>query len=178
MLHLTLNFGLALASFKKKAKNFKKSLLKVIQFLRGMCIHDSQSRIVAVRVWGSPLQSQYTTVFEHITIHRQQKCWITGSQKYFPPTPCSNTAYGQTYLNIFLALICSCIYPGLHLSSSKENSQGQASGRSLNRGTSIIPPASAQLTLTPAQEREDNKSHEQAAKDERFLFESTGNKIY
>ena len=50
MLHLTLNFGLALASFKKKAKNFKKSLLKVIQFLRGMCIHDSQSRIVAVRV--------------------------------------------------------------------------------------------------------------------------------
>ena len=140
-----------------------------------MCIHDSQSRIVAVRVSGSPLQSlqsQYTTVFQHITIHRQQKCWITGSQKYFSPTPCSNTAYGQTYLNIFLAFICSCIYPGLHLSSSKENSQGQASGWSLNRGISIIPPASAQLTLTPA------KSQEQAAKAERFLFESTGKKIY
>ena len=74
--------------------------------------------------------------------------------------------------------MCSCIYPGLHLSSSKENSQGQASGWSLNRGTSIIPPASAQLTLTPAQEKEDNKSQEQAAKAERFLFESTGNKIY
>ena len=39
-------------------------------------------------------------------------------------------------------------------------------------------PASAQLTLTPAQEKEDNKSHEQVAKAERFLFESTGNKIY
>ena len=75
-------------------------------------------------------------------------------------------------------MICSCIYPGLHLSSSKENSQGQASGWSLNRGTSIIPPASAQLTLAPAKEKEDNKSHEQAAKDERFLFESTGKKIY
>ena len=63
------------------------------------------------------------------------------------------------------------MYPGLHLSSSKENSQGQASGWSLNRGISIIPPASAQLTLTPA------KSQEKAAKAERFLFESTGKKI-
>ena len=34
-------------------------------------------------------------------------------------------------------------------------------------------PASAQLTLTPAQEREDNKSQEQAAKAE---IKSTGNK--
>ena len=67
------------------------------------------------------------------------------------------------------------IYPGLHQSSSKENSQGQASGRSLNRGTSIIPPTSAQLTLTPAQEKGDNNSQEQAAKAE---IESTGNKIY
>ena len=70
------------------------------------------------------------------------------------------------------------MYPGLHQSSSQANSQGQASGRSLNRGTSIMAPASAQLTLTPAQEKEDSKSQEQAAKAERFLFESTGNKIY
>ena len=70
------------------------------------------------------------------------------------------------------------MYPGLHQSSSKANSQGQVSGRSLNRGTSIMAPASAQVTLTPAQEKEDNKSQEQAAKAERFLFESTGNKIY
>ena len=67
------------------------------------------------------------------------------------------------------------IYPGLHQSSSKENSQGQASGRSLHRGTSIMAPASAQLTLTPAQEKGDNNSQEQAAKAE---IESTGNKIY
>ena len=39
-------------------------------------------------------------------------------------------------------------------------------------------PASPQLTLTPAQEKEDSKSHEQAAKAEGFLFESTGKKIY
>ena len=70
------------------------------------------------------------------------------------------------------------MYPGLHQSNSKANSQGQASGRSLNQGTSIMAPASAQVTLTPAQEKEDNKSQEQAAKAERFLFESTGNKIY
>ena len=70
------------------------------------------------------------------------------------------------------------MYPGLHLSSSKTNSQGQVSGWSLNQGTSIMAAASAQLTLTPAQEKEDNKSQEQAAKAERFLFESTGNKIY
>ena len=70
------------------------------------------------------------------------------------------------------------MYPGFHQSSSKANSQGQASGRSLNQGTSIMAPASAQVTLTPAQEKEDNKSQEQAAKAERFLFESTGNKIY
>ena len=35
-------------------------------------------------------------------------------------------------------------------------------------------PASAQLTLTPAQEKEDNSSQEQAAKAE---IKSTGNKI-
>ena len=97
---------------------------------------------------------------------------------FSPQTPCSNTAYGQTYLNIFLVFICSCIYPGLHESSSEANSQGHASGGSLNRGTSIMLPASAQLILTPAKEKEDNKSQEQAAKAERFLFESTGNKIY
>ena len=92
------------------------------------------------------------------------------------PTPCSNTAYGQTYLNIFLvSAVCWCIYAGLHQSSSKANSQGQASGRSFNRGTSIMAPASAQLTLTPAQEKEDNESQTQAAKAE---IESTGNKTY
>ena len=97
-----------------------------------------------------------------------------------PPPPPSNRAYGQTYLNTFLVSVFSCIrYPGLHQSSSKANSQGQASGKSLNRGTSIsMAPDSAPLTLTPAQEKEDNKSQEQAVKAERILFESTGNKIY
>ena len=86
---------------------------------------------------------------------------------------------GKHVLTFILYLsVCSCMYPGLLESSSKANSQGQASGRSLNRGTSIIPPASAQLTLTPAKEKEDSKSQEQAAKAERFLFESTGKKIY
>ena len=147
-----------------------------------MCIHNSQSRIVAVRVSGSPLQSQYTTVFQHITIHWQQKCWITGSPKKAPPPPppplplpCSNTAYWQIYLYVFLVSVCSSIYPGLHQNSSKVNSQGQASGRSFNRGSSIMAPASAQLTLTPAQEKEDNSSQEQAAKAE---IKSTGNKIW
>ena len=71
------------------------------------------------------------------------------------------------------------MYPGLHQSSNKENSQGQASGAwTLNRGTSVMAPASAQLTLTQAQEKEDNRSQEQAAKTKRVLFESTGNEIY
>ena len=70
------------------------------------------------------------------------------------------------------------MYPGLHQSSSNANSQGQASGWSLNRGTSIMAPASAQLTLTPVQEKEGDKSQEQAAKAKRVLFESTGNEIY
>ena len=92
------------------------------------------------------------------------------------PTPCSNTASGQTYLNIFLvSAVCWCIYAGLHQSSSKANSKGHASGRSFNRGASIMAPPSAQLTLTAAQENEDNKSQTQAAKAE---IESTGNKIY
>ena len=96
------------------------------------------------------------------------------------PTPCSNATYGQTYFKtLFLVSVCSCIrYLGLHQSSGKANSQGQASGRSLNRGTSIMAPASPQLTLTPAQEKEDSRSQEQAAKAERFLFESTGKRIY
>ena len=86
---------------------------------------------------------------------------------------------GKHVLTFILYLsVCSCMYPGLHQSSSNANSQGQASGWSLNRGTSIMAPASAQLTLTPAQEREDNKSQEQAAKAKRVLFESTGNEIY
>ena len=63
----------------------------------------------------------------------------------------------------------------MYQSSSKVNSQGQASGRSLNWGTLIMVPASAQLTLTPAQEKEDSKSQEQAAKAE---IEGTGKKIY
>ena len=67
-----------------------------------------------------------------------------------------------------------CIYPGLHQSSSKVNSQGQASGRSLNWGTLIMAPDSAPLKLTPAQEKEDDKSQEQAAKAE---IKSTGNNI-
>ena len=75
---------------------------------------------------------------------------------------------------IFLLSVFSCIYPGLHQSSSKANSQGQASGRSLNPGASIMTPASAQVPLTPAQEKEDNKSQEQAAKAE---IKSTGNKV-
>ena len=68
-----------------------------------------------------------------------------------------------------------CIYPGLYQSSSKVNSQGQASGRSLNWGTLIMVPASTQLTLTPGQEKEDTKSQEKAAKAE---IDDTGKKIY
>ena len=79
---------------------------------------------------------------------------------------------------ILYLCVCSCMYPGFHQSSSNANSQGQASGWTLNRGTSVMAPASAQLTLTPAQEKEDNKSQEQAAKAKRVLFESTGNEIY
>ena len=90
------------------------------------------------------------------------------------PLPCSNTAYWQIYLYVFLVSVCSSIYPGLHQNSIKVNSQGQASGRSFNRGSSIMAPASAQLTLTEAQEKEDNSSQEQAAKAE---IKSTGNKI-
>ena len=90
------------------------------------------------------------------------------------PLPCSNTAYWQIYLYVFLVSVCLSTYPGLRQNSSKVNSQGQASGRSLNWGTSIMAPASAQLTLTAAQEKEDNKSQEQAAKAE---IKSTGNKI-
>ena len=70
------------------------------------------------------------------------------------------------------------MYPGLHQSSSNANSQGQSSGWSLNRGTSITAPASAQQRLTLAQEKENNKSQEQAAKAKRVLFESKGNEIY
>ena len=127
--------------------------------------------------------SQFTIHNSHVTIHRQQK--NVGSRGHknelHPapppfPAPCSNTAYGQTYLNIFLvSAVCWCIYAGWHQSSSNANSQGQASGRSFNRGASIMAPPSAQLTLKPAQEKEDNKSQTQAAKAE---IESTGNKIY
>ena len=141
-----------------------------------MCIHDSQSRIVAICVSGRPLQLQYTTVFQHNTINRHQKLLDHGVTKIsFPqPPPCSNTAYWQIYLYIFLVSVCSSIYPGLHQSSSKVNSQGQASSRSFIRGNSFMAPASAELTLTPAQEKEDNRSQEEAAKAE---IKSKGNKI-
>ena len=159
---------------KKKRLFIKSDLISSMYVYSRFTIKDCSSSQFS----GSRLQSQHTTIFQHITIHRQQKkCWITESHKWAPPpAPCSNTAYGQTYLNIFLvSAVCWCIYAGLHQSSSKANSQGQASGRSFNRGTSIMAPPSAQLTLTPAQEKEDNKSQTQAAKAE---IESTGNKIY
>ena len=98
-----------------------------------------------------------------------------GVTKMSLPPPVQIQRMGK-HLNIFLvSAVCWCIYAGLHQSSSKANSQGQASGRSFNRGTSIMAPPSAQLTLTPAQENEDNKSQTQAAKAE---IESTGEKIY
>ena len=151
-----------------------------------MYIHDSQSKIVAVRSFqGVDFNHNIQRFFSTSRFIDNKKS--VGSRGDTneppppsplppPPTPCSNTAYGQTYLNIFLvSAVCWCIYAGLHQSSSKANSQGQASGRSFNRGTSIMAPPSAQLTLTPAQEKEDNKSQTQAAKAE---IESTGNKIY
>ena len=145
-----------------------------------MCIHDSQSwpDCSSSRFWESTsIPIQNATVFNtSCTIHRQlNKNVGLRSHKKTTPPPCSNTGYRETYLNIFLVSVCSCMYPGLHQSSSKVNSQGQASGKSLNRGTSIMAPASAQLTLTPAQEKEDNKSPAQAGKTE---IKSTGNKIY
>ena len=167
---------------KPKKRLFSKSdLISSMYVYSRFTIKDCSSSQFS----GSRFQSQHTTTFQHITIHRQKKCWITGSQKWAPPptppppsfpTPCSNTASGETYLNIFLvSAVCWCIYAGLHQSSSKANSQGHASGRSFNRGASIMAPPSAQLTLTAAQENEDNKSQTQAAKAE---VESTGNKIY
>ena len=100
-----------------------------------------------------------------------------GVTKISSPLPVQiQPSYGQTYLNMFLvSAVYWCICPVLHQSSSKADSQGQASaGWSFNPGTSIMAPASAQLTLTPAQEKEDNKSQTQAAKAE---IESAGNKI-
>ena len=144
-----------------------------------MYIHDSQSRIVAVRRFhGVDFNHNIQRFFSTSRFIDNKK--NVGSRGHkndpSPPTPCSNTASGQTYLNIFLvSAVCWCIYAGLHQGSSKANSQGQASGRSFNRRTSIMAPASAQLTLTAAQEKEDDKSQTQAAKAE---IESTGNKIY
>ena len=150
-----------------------------------MCIHSSQSRIAAVLFSGSPLQSlqlQYITVFSTSWFMENKNVSSRDNKnKYkFPHSLFKCSVWANIFKNIFLVSVCSCIrYPGLHQSSSKANSQGQASGRSLNRGyTSIMAPASAELTLPQAQEKEDSKSQEQAAKAERFLFESTGKKIY
>ena len=144
-----------------------------------MYIHDSQSRIVAVRSFqGVDFNHNIQQFFSTSRFIDNKKNVGSRGHKNEPPspTPCSNTAYGQTYLNIFLvSSVCWCIYAGLRQGSSKANSQGQASGRSFNRGASIMAPPSAQLTLTAAQENEDNKSQTQAAKAE---IESTGNKIY
>ena len=99
---------------------------------------------------------------------------IRHSASAHPPPPPSLFKY-SVWANItYIFVVSVCIYPGLHQSSSKVKSQGQASGRSLNRGTSIMAPASAQVPLTPAQEKEDDRSQEQAAKAE---IKSTGNKI-
>ena len=147
-----------------------------------MYIHDSQSRIVAVRSFqGIDFNHNIQRFFSTSRfIDNKKNVGSRGHQNEPPPlpspTPCSNTASGQTYLNIFLvSAVCWCVYAGLHQSSSKANSQGHASGRSFNRDASIMAPPSAQLTLTAAQENEDNKSQTQAAKAE---IESTGNKIY
>ena len=141
-----------------------------------MYIHDSQSRILAVRSFQEvDFNHNIQRLFSTSRFIDKKNVGSRG-HKNEPPTPCSNTAYGQTYLNIFLvSAVCWCIYAGLHQSSSKANSQGQASGRSFNRGASIMAPPLAQLTLTPAQEKEDNESQTQAAKAE---IESTGEKIY
>ena len=141
-----------------------------------MYIHDSQSRIVAVPSFQGVDFNHNIQRFFSTSRFIDKKNVRSRGHKNEPPTPCSNTAYGQTYLYIFLvSAVCWCIYAGLHQNSSKANSQGQASGRSFNRGTSIMAPPSAQLTLTPAQEKEDTKSQEQAAKAD---IESTGEKIY
>ena len=141
-----------------------------------MYIHDSQSRISAVRSFQEvDFNHNIQRLFSTSRFIDKKNVGSRG-HKNEPPTPCSNTAYGQTYLNIFLvSAVCWCIYAGWPQSSSKANSQGHASGRSLNRGASIMTPPSAQLTLTPAQAKEDNESQTQAAKAE---IESTGEKIY
>ena len=71
-----------------------------------MCIHDSQSRIVRIRVSGRPLQLQYTTVFQHNTINRHQKLLDHGVTKIsFPnPLPFQIQRIGKYIYTFFLYL--------------------------------------------------------------------------
>ena len=174
MLHLTLNFALALARWKKKSKK-ETVYLKWLNFFN-VCVFTTHNQRFEQFAFQEVQFSHNTQRFFNTSRFKDNKNVGTRGHKNKLPPPCSNTAYGQTYLNIFLvSAVYWCICPVLHQSSSKADSQGQASaGWSLNPGTSIMAPASAQLTLTPAQEKEDNKSQTQAAKAE---IESTGNKI-
>ena len=69
-------------SQKKKKRLFLKSdLISSMYIYSRFTVKDCSSSQFS----GSRLQSQHTTIFQHITIHRQQKkCWITGTQKWAP----------------------------------------------------------------------------------------------
>ena len=159
---------------EKKSKK-ETVYLKWLNFFN-VCVFTTHNQRFEQFAFQEVQFSHNTQRFFNISGFIDNKNVGTRGHKNKLPPPCSNTAYGQTYLNIFLvSAVYWCICPVLHQSSSKADSQGQASaGWSLNPGTSIMAPASPQLTLKPAQEKEDNKSQTQAAKAE---IESTGNKI-
>ena len=102
-------------SQKKKRKD---CLLKVTFFLQCMYIHDSQSRIVAVRSFqGVDFNHNIQQFFSTSRfIDNKKKCWITGSQKWAPPPPhpSPNSLFKYSvWANIFKhfsCILCMLVY--------------------------------------------------------------------
>ena len=92
---------------KKEAKKKKKRLFLKSDLISSMYIYSrfTVKDCSSSQFSGSRLQSQHTTIFQHITIHRQQKkCWITGTQKW-APLPNSLFKY-SVWANIFKHFSC------------------------------------------------------------------------
>ena len=101
MLHLTLNFALALAGWKNKAK--QRNCLS--DLISSMFVY---SRFI-IKDCSSLRFRESTSITIHNGFSAHHDSWMTKmfhhgvkKTKISSPTPCSKTAYGQTYFKTFL----------------------------------------------------------------------------
>ena len=90
---------------KKKRLFIKSDLISSMYVYSRFTIKDFSSSQFSV----SRFQSQHTTTFQHITIHRQKKCWIPGSQKWAPQSLFKYSEWANIFKH-FSCIRCMLVY--------------------------------------------------------------------